>query len=185
MPSLVIKLGGSYAYAPAREPWLAAIAAARGVVLVPGGGPFADAVRREQGRMGYDDRAAHDMALMAMAQYGTALAAADRRLVPADTLEALVAADRVPVWRPWPMLRDAPGIVPGWDVTSDSLAVWLAARLGATALLLVKQVTAADDLVDPAFGRFRAAFAGEVWVAGPHDAPAALDAARPPGRRLA
>src|SRR5215510_16371000 len=67
----VVKLGGSYAHAAELKPWLAAIAACAGhVVLVPGGGPFADAVREAQARMGFDDRVAHRMALTAMAQYG-------------------------------------------------------------------------------------------------------------------
>lgn len=185
---MVVKLGGSYAHSARRDAWLAAIAGATGpVVLVPGGGSFAELVRAEQGRMGFDDRAAHDMALMAMGQFGTALASADPRLVAADAPDDFaraIEAGAVAVWRPWPMLRDAPDVPPGWDVTSDSLALWLAARLEAASVLLVKQVVQADDLVDPAFATFRKKFAGEVWVAGPSDAPAALDPARPPGRRL-
>lgn len=185
---LVVKLGGSYAHSEGRGSWLAAIAAARGpVVLVPGGGPFADAVRQEQARMGYDDRAAHDMALMAMAQYGTALAATAARFVPADDLADIARAtdqDQVAVWRPWPMLRDAPDVEVGWHVTSDSLSLVLAARLGARAVLLLKQVRAAEDLVDAAFPAYRVRFPGEVWVAAPEDAPEALDAGRLPGLRL-
>ena len=40
----VVKLGGSLSGAPELKAWLAALAGAAGrVVLVPGGGPFADA----------------------------------------------------------------------------------------------------------------------------------------------
>jgi 5-(aminomethyl)-3-furanmethanol phosphate kinase len=43
---VVVKLGGSYAASAEREKWLDAIDRCAGeVVLVPGGGPFADAVR--------------------------------------------------------------------------------------------------------------------------------------------
>jgi aspartokinase-like uncharacterized kinase len=185
---MVVKLGGSYAGSARRSAWLAAIAAASApVVVVPGGGPFADAVRHEQRRMGYDDRAAHDMALMAMGQYGTALAAASPRLRPADAeadIRAACAVGAVPVWRPWPMLRDAADVDAGWHVTSDSLALVLATRLAARSVLLLKQVSHADDLVDDAFPAYRARFRGAVWVAGPDDAPAALDPEHPPGRRL-
>ena len=67
----VIKLGGSHASGPHIRDWLAAIAAEkRRIVIVPGGGPFADAVRSTQASLGFDDSAAHDMALMAMAQFG-------------------------------------------------------------------------------------------------------------------
>ncbi len=67
---MVVRLGGSHAFSPLLRPWLAAIGAAAGrVVLVPGGGPFADTVRSAQAAMGFDDLAAHRMALLAMAQY--------------------------------------------------------------------------------------------------------------------
>ena len=59
-------------------------AEAGSIAIVPGGGPFADGVRTAQASIGYDDRAAHAMALMAMAQFGCAL----RSLNPALTLAA-------------------------------------------------------------------------------------------------
>src|SRR5688572_11112389 len=66
----VVKLGGSYALSPRLPAILAAIRASHvPVVVVPGGGPFADAVRAAQPRMGFGDRAAHRMALLAMAQF--------------------------------------------------------------------------------------------------------------------
>ena len=71
----IVKLGGSHANGPHLKDWLTAIVAEAGAIaIVPGGGPFADAVRTAQASMGYDDRAAHAMALMAMAQFGCALA---------------------------------------------------------------------------------------------------------------
>ena len=67
----IVKLGGSHATGPHLWDWLAAIAAEAGsIAIVPGGGPFADAVRSAQASIGFDDRAAHAMALMAMAQFG-------------------------------------------------------------------------------------------------------------------
>jgi dihydroneopterin aldolase len=49
----VLKLGGSYAFSPFLKNWIDAIADCAGcVVLVPGGGPFADAVRAAQPRNG-------------------------------------------------------------------------------------------------------------------------------------
>jgi 5-(aminomethyl)-3-furanmethanol phosphate kinase len=56
----IVKLGGSHAIGPHLKDWLAAIVAEAGsIAIVPGGGPFADAVRTAQASMGYDDRAAH------------------------------------------------------------------------------------------------------------------------------
>ena len=60
----VVKLGGSYAFSTHLKDWIDAIAACPGrVVVAPGGGPLADAVRMAQQKMGFDDRAAHQMAL--------------------------------------------------------------------------------------------------------------------------
>jgi aspartokinase-like uncharacterized kinase len=184
MSPVVVKLGGSYADAPVlRAAWLAAIAAADGpVVLVPGGGPFADAVRAQQGPLGYDDATAHDMALLAMGQHGLALAARPGFVAAAtpSRIAHALAAGRVPVWLPAAMLARARDVAKGWGVTSDSLALWLAARLGARAVLLVKRDAASPGL-DEAFDGFHARFGGEVRVAGPEHLPLRLDTTALPG----
>ncbi len=187
MSLVVVKLGGSHADAPAlRAAWLAAIAAANGpVVLVPGGGPFADAVRAQQGPLGYDDATAHDMALLAMGQHGLVLAARPGFVAAAtpSRIARALADGRVPVWLPAAMLARARDVVKGWGVTSDSLALWLAVRLGARAVLLVKRDAASPGL-DEAFAGFQARFAGEVRVAGPEHLPLRLDTAALPGVAL-
>lgn len=146
MRRAVVKLGGSTAYDPERRLWIAALAgAALPLVLVPGGGPFANLVREAQPRMGFSDRAAHDMAILAMDQFGCALADAEERLVAACSLagiEAALAGGRIPVWLPSELAIPAPDIRASWDITSDALAAWLAGRVGADALLLVKQTRA-------------------------------------------
>ncbi len=187
MPPVVVKLGGSHADAPAlRGAWLAAVAAADGpVVLVPGGGPFAELVRAQQAGMGYDDAVAHDMALLAMGQYGLVLAAAPGCVAAGSAagIARALAAGRVPVWLPSAMLARARGVAKGWAVTSDSLALWLGRRLGARAVLLVKRDADAPGL-DAAFAGFLARFDGEVRVAGPGDVPGRLEVAALPGRVL-
>jgi aspartokinase-like uncharacterized kinase len=53
---VVVKLGGSFAFSKHLRDWIETLAACAGrVVIVPGGGPFADAVRLAQPRMGFDD----------------------------------------------------------------------------------------------------------------------------------
>ena len=188
-PALVVKLGGSLAASPLLRPWLHAIAAAAGrVVLVPGGGPFADAVRALQPRLGFNDRTAHALALLAMAQFGIFLAGLAPALTPADgpaSIAAALAAGRVPVWLPPPTLGAADGVAESWDVTSDSLALWLAIRLAAPALLLIKARPGGAELLDAAFPALRPHYAGRVFVAGPEDLPiAGLDPLHPPGEML-
>lgn len=148
----VVKIGGSLEQAPELRPWLNVLAQAGAgrVVVVPGGGRFADAVREAQARWQFDDAAAHRMAILAMEQYGCMLAALEPRLVPAGTLPAMRQAlvDRQAVlWQPSPMTLDDPdaGIPADWHMSSDSLAAWLAGRLGAHQLALVKSVAPPGD----------------------------------------
>jgi 5-(aminomethyl)-3-furanmethanol phosphate kinase len=156
-PLTVVKLGGSYAFSPTLGDWLEILARnASHVVLVPGGGPFADAVREAQPKMGFDDAAAHHMALLAMEQYGRALVSLNETLVLASSvaeIRRLISVQKIPVWAPTRMVLAQPGIPTSWDVTSDSLAAWLARRLRARRLLLIKHLdppgdpVRADDLI--------------------------------------
>jgi len=180
----VIKLGGSHAFAPHLTDWIEAIAMHAGrIIIVPGGGPFADAVRAAQPRMGFDDRAAHHMALLAMEQYGCALASGSKRLSLADSCAAIDLAltmQQVPVWLPTRMALAASEIPASWDVTSDSLAAWLARTIGARRLLLVKHLEAsakavrahelaARSVVDVAFPRFLQDSGIPAFALGPTD----------------
>jgi 5-(aminomethyl)-3-furanmethanol phosphate kinase len=189
----VVKLGGSYAFSSTLKSWINAVAACAGrVVVVPGGGPFAEAVRVAQPKMGFDDRAAHEMALLAMEQYGCALAslgAGWRLAASAAAIRDVLREGGVPVWSPTPMLRDANDVPWSWDVTSDSLAAWLAGRIGAKRVLLVKQVEpppgrlraadlVADGIIDPAFPRFLRASGAQAFIAGPAGHAAAATAVR-------
>jgi len=134
MSPLVAKVGGSLWRSPLLSRWIAALAAWPGPsCIVPGGGPFADAVRAAQGPMRFSERAAHEMALIAMEQYGIALCDLFGGLALAATpreAAALRAQGRTPVWRPRAMALEA-ALPACWDVTSDSLAAWYARESGA------------------------------------------------------
>ncbi len=147
------------------------------VAIVPGGGALADAVRATQDALGFPDPLAHRLALDAMAGMARIFAALEPRLaVTQDPADALVAG-AVPVWDPSALKAGHPEIPESWDVTSDSLALWLAARLGADTCLLVKSADAPPGagpaelaragLVDAAFPGFAARYAGAIVVRGP------------------
>jgi dihydroneopterin aldolase len=198
----VVKLGGSYAGSAELKGWLDALAQCGGhAVLVPGGGPFADAVRDAQRSMDFEDRAAHHMALIAMEQYGCALASLGRGLAPAASMAAIrrtLGERKVPVWSPTRMVLAATDVPDSWDVTGDSLAAWLAGRLRAQQVLLVKRIKPQDPsiaahdlvrqgLVDPEFPAFLAASGAAASVAGPADhaqAAAAIRNGLPCGVRI-
>ena len=141
----VVKLGGSLARTQHLRNWLQSLDRhGRGkVILVPGGGPFAEQVRTAQTRWEFSDQIAHRMALLAMDQYAWMLAGLCNSLVPALSETAIrsgLEATMIPVWAPSRMLSNRSDIAQDWSVTSDSLAAWLALRVGAEQLILVKSV---------------------------------------------
>ncbi|GJD60615.1 amino acid kinase family protein [Methylobacterium frigidaeris] len=171
----VVKVGGSLVADRARLCRLLGALAdgAEGpVAIVPGGGALADAVRATQGALGFPDPLAHRLALDAMAGMARIFAALEPRLaVTQDPGEGL-AAGRVPVWDPSALEVGYPEIPENWSVSSDSLALWLATRLGAGTCLLVKSADpspgagpaelARAGLVDAAFEGFAARFPGRI-----------------------
>ena len=141
----VVKIGGSLEAEPGLRPLLALLAdyGHTGVIIVPGGGRFADRVRAEQRDTGMDDTAAHCLAIRAMEQYGAVLCGMEPRLVPIGDISEISGASEastVPVWLPATPLADEPGIPANWQVTSDSLALWFAGKINAHALILVKPI---------------------------------------------
>src|SRR5262249_61777141 len=74
------------------------------------------------------------------------------KVVPADSAAAIRRALRdssVPVWLPTRMALAADNVPCSWNVTSDSLAAWLARRPGARHVLLVKQARPPPPCLDP------------------------------------
>jgi aspartokinase-like uncharacterized kinase len=224
----VIKVGGSLLGDPPRlRDVLARLAdGAEGpCVIVPGGGPDADAVRAGQALEGFSDAEAHRRALDAMGRTAERFRAIEGRLVLSDTpweLESSAEqgtgfpsprsrgeAHRPPVvpvgsaraaaqedldkatalvWNP-ALLRDGhPDIPETWDVTSDSLALWLATRMDAPACILVKSADAPagaspEDLVrsglcDAAFPAFARCYRGAIAIRGPAGPPVPVLARR-------
>jgi 5-(aminomethyl)-3-furanmethanol phosphate kinase len=155
----VVKVGGSLAGidgALARAgAALGRAAEHRPLLIVPGGGPFADAVRAFDARHGLSDDQAHWMAMLGMDQFAHALAGAVPRgrviEMPAEVRPVLVAGD-VPVLAPSRWLRAADVLPHSWNATSDSAAAFVAGALDARLLVLVKAVAGAvETLVDPWF----------------------------------
>jgi len=139
----VVKLGGSLNRDSLLLPWLELVSTlGRGrVAVVPGGGGFADQARAAQAHWRFDDVAAHNMAILAMAQTAMLLRALSPALQPvtrdADIRRSL-RQGRTALWVPLELLREGPDELTNWNVSSDSLALWLAHRLNAERLIVVK-----------------------------------------------
>jgi aspartokinase-like uncharacterized kinase len=124
--SLVVKIGGSLqASIPTLVPILSE--SERPLFIIPGGGTFADAVRAAD----VDDDTAHWMAIAAMEQYG--------RLISSHGIPVtaqLVVPDKTTIFLPCASLRTTDPLPHSWDVTSDSIAAWVAEQLDLDLLLL-------------------------------------------------
>lgn len=174
----ILKIGGSLESDPARLRALLT-EVAQGVhgrcIVVPGGGAFAEAVRADQIRDGFDDAEAHRRALDAMGRMAAFFCDLEPRL--ARSVEPWADTATASVWDPASLRAGQPEIPESWDVTSDSLALWLAARLRARRCVLVKSADAAPDetpdalarrgLVDSAFPTFARRYGGPVAIWGP------------------
>ena len=181
-PLVVVKIGGSLLGTSRLRRVLSSLAGWRRsrLVIVPGGGPFADAVRTAQARIGFDDRLAHRLALDAMGHTAEVLAALEPALIVTHDRNGIAAAHaqgRVAVWNPVAIRTGHPAIPENWSVTSDSLALWLAVELRADRLVLLKSVDASPEadltrlaalgLVDEAFPLFAQRFGGDILIFGP------------------
>lgn len=208
---LVVKIGGSLLSNGSRLASVVATLARarRPIVIVPGGGPFADQVRDAQSHHDTSERAAHMMALLAMHQTGLLIEDMQTRFVTVDTVAAIrqaLAANRVPIWLPLKLAGVDSTIPADWSATSDTLAARLAERLRFEAVLLIKSrcvpqgptaaELAAEGILDPVFGdvvdraglAFRIIGPGEeralaeICLATPQMATASLNVRRTSGR---
>ena len=147
-------------------------------VLIAGGGPFADVVRRVDATLSIGDSAAHRLAIDAMQMSARLLA----ELMPeAELLHSLAdARERVAgggsiVLDPTETLHSPNCRLPhSWDVTSDSIAAYVAGELQADEFVLFKSMplpanlnrwqAAESGLVDNYFEQAAADFASVRWI---------------------
>ncbi len=139
----VIKIGGSLYNSEYLVKWLNTLGNCnkQNIIIVPGGGPFADQVRLVDQQYGLDQVLAHNMAVLGMQQFGYLMASLCPKLCIAETKEQIHACwnqAKVAIWEPYDMVRRYCKLEKSWDVTSDSLAAWLASFLSVDHLLFVK-----------------------------------------------
>ena len=111
------------------------------VILVPGGGVFADQVRTMQQQWKFDDEIAHQMALIAMHQMALLFKSIQQSFVLASNISDIqqtLLKQSVVIWMPDLEELNAFGVEASWNISSDSLAAWLAKQLTASELILVK-----------------------------------------------
>lgn len=131
---IVLKIGGSlieYAHnllkklcyldysATGREP--------ESIIIVPGGGIFANTVRDVSQKYNISSDSAHWMAILAMEQYGFYLADLEK-------IKLIDDLDNIPsmsILLPYKLLKNNDELEHSWKVTSDTIAAWIAKKLKA------------------------------------------------------
>jgi aspartokinase-like uncharacterized kinase len=110
------------------------------LLVVPGGAWFADAVREADRRFALPATTSHHMAVLGMEQFGWLLSELIPGAVRCTDLARAGApnAGRTAVLLPAQVPLEA--LPAAWEVTSDSIAAWVAGEVGAGRLVLVKEV---------------------------------------------
>ncbi len=147
MTITVVKIGGSIAAYPDKLRALckkiSVLSKKFRVVVVPGGGEFADTVRQLDQRYNLTSRISHRMAIYAMNQYGLMLT----DLIPdsvvveeVDQTKSVLHRHFTPIFLPAKLMFMDDPLENSWDVTSDSIAFYIASKLEASKLVLVTDV---------------------------------------------
>ena len=143
----VIKVGGSLAEDPEKLRALCQkldeMAKKYAFIVVPGGGGFADVVRDFDERFALSSDVSHRMAILAMDQFGLLLS----NIVPnsrvfyrLENANKLSKAGIVPIFLPSRLMFEDDPLENSWDVTSDSIAAYVARQVQAEKLVLVTDV---------------------------------------------
>lgn len=158
MTPTVIKIGGGLLEVPGALEAVCGAVGAIGrrerIVVVPGGGPFADAVRAVDRRLDLSAAAAHWMAILAMDQYAHVLAERIDGAVLVEehgAIAGVLASGRVAVLAPSRWMRGADVLPRSWDITSDSVAAFVAGAIDAERLVLVKPASVGIEGMDRGF----------------------------------
>ena len=173
-PPVLIKVGGSLLDWPELPSRLTSFLETLGeessrVVILVGGGRIVDVIRGLDNAHRFGNIAAHWLAIRALDLTAQILA----NVLPGSAVvdeptefQAAWESGITPILAPHRLVANlgdqAENVIPAsWDVTSDSIAAWLAARLGADRLILLKsteipagstrQRASALGIVDPFF----------------------------------
>jgi hypothetical protein len=142
----VLKVGGSLAEDPqsltnlCQE--LTFISKSHRIFIVPGGGKFADAIRKFEETYDLSDIVAHKMAILAMDQYGLFLSDIIPDSHVSYSLEETsnLMNGKLPIFLPSQLMLREDSLEKSWDVTSDTIAAYIAGKVNAQKLVLITDV---------------------------------------------
>jgi aspartokinase-like uncharacterized kinase len=111
------------------------------IIIVPGGGAYADFIRRLDNELNLGEELAHWMAIKAMNYNGNKI---NREYPKAECIEDFKMLQEVQkkicIFLPYSYLRSTDDLPHNWDVTSDSIAFYIACKLQLNQCFLIKDV---------------------------------------------
>ena len=142
----VLKVGGSLAEDSMTLTQLcqelSVLAKEHRILVIPGGGEFADIARKLYKKYDFSDLVAHKMGILSMDQFGLFLSDIITDSFVTYSLEEIKkpTKGKVPILLPSTIMFREDPLEKSWDVTSDSIAAYIANLLQAQKLLLVTDV---------------------------------------------
>jgi 5-(aminomethyl)-3-furanmethanol phosphate kinase len=143
----VVKVGGSLAQIPeilrVLCNKLSEYALEYKLIIVPGGGRFADVVRDFDHDFTLSRKTSHKMAILGMDQYAMLLAdimPGSHLVRTFNEMESLSEVKETQILLPSPIMFEENPLENSWDVTSDSITAYLAGRLGTPKVILITNV---------------------------------------------
>ncbi len=147
MNVVVVKVGGSLALYPEKLTVLCTklteLSQKHKLIIVPGGGEFADIVRILDKRFSLSCGVSHKMAILGMDQYGLLLSDMIPNSVEVRGLEEIKYSfeiGKIPIFLPSNLLLKDVQLENSWNVTSDAIALYIAKKLETSKVLLITDV---------------------------------------------
>jgi 5-(aminomethyl)-3-furanmethanol phosphate kinase len=147
MNAIVVKVGGSLALYPEKLRYLCTklgeVSLRHRLIVVPGGGEFADVVRLLDSRFSLSCGVSHRMAILGMDQYGLLLSDLIPNSVTAsnfDEIKVFLDSGKLTVFLPSNLMLHEDPLENTWNVTSDSITIYVAHKLQVPKVLLVTDV---------------------------------------------
>lgn len=118
----------------------------KAIIVIPGGGSYANFVREIDQELSIGDAIAHWMAIYTMNYNGYIIRQKYPSIILTENIDELKTADRAfSLFLPFKYLKKHDPLPHSWDVTSDSITLYIAHKLDLRECFLVKDV---DGIID-------------------------------------
>ncbi|MFW9820747.1 MAG: hypothetical protein ACFFE5_14150 [Candidatus Thorarchaeota archaeon] len=116
------------------------------IILIPGGGSFANFIREIYSELKFTEEIAHWMGIISMNYNGLELNKKFPNLPTVENFETLKEKEKLfCIFLPYEFLKENDKLPHSWDVTSDSISLFITRELGLNECFLIKDV---DGVLD-------------------------------------